>query len=218
MGFLSEPHSPTSTRMHTQVLTGLTVELTGPQTQSSVVTSGYIGSSVSEEHGNASSRKRIIELYDLLRPSLHAYLCCLGMTTEQSEDIIQETFLRLVRHIGEQETEYNLRAWVYRVAHNLSMDLHRLQRRVTQTNGMDLHPEVCERADPGPDPEQQVILDERMRMLDTAVAQLTPKQRQCLLMRAEGLRYREIAKTLGISIQRVGELVQRAITLLEGAL
>jgi DNA-directed RNA polymerase specialized sigma24 family protein len=35
------------------------------------------------------------------------------------------------------------------------------------------------------------------------------------LLRAEGFRYREIACTLGVSVQRVGELIQRSISLLE---
>jgi RNA polymerase sigma factor (sigma-70 family) len=54
-----------------------------------------------------------------------------------------------------------------------------------------------------------------MKRFEEAFAQLTPKQRQCVLLRAEGFRYREIALTLGISVQRVGELMQRSISLLE---
>ena len=74
---------------------------------------------------------------------------------------------------------------------------------------------IRERADPRPSPEQQLLLDERMRHFEDAFTQLTPKQRQCVLLRAEGFRYREIALTLGISVQRVGELMQRSISLLE---
>ena len=74
---------------------------------------------------------------------------------------------------------------------------------------------IREHVDPRPSPEQQVILNERMRQFENAFAQLTPKQRQCVLLRAEGFRYREIALTLGISVQRVGELMQRSISLLE---
>jgi len=54
-----------------------------------------------------------------------------------------------------------------------------------------------------------------MKRFEDAFARLTPKQRQCVLLRAEGFRYREIAEVLGISVQRVGELMQRSIALLE---
>ena len=66
-----------------------------------------------------------------------------------------------------------------------------------------------------PSPEQRVILKEHRKLIEDAFAQLTPKQRQCVLLRAEGFRYREIALILKISVQRVGELMQRSIDLLE---
>ena len=170
---------------------------------------------VSKPSCSARTRQRIIDLYDHLRPSLRAYLCCLGMRSDQAEDVIQDTFLRLVRHGFEQEEDDNLRGWVFRVAHNLSMDVHRSQRRCSQGKDDEAHPVIREHVDPRPSPEQQVILDERMRQFENAFAHLTPKQRQCVLLRAEGFRYREIALTLGISVQRVGELMQRSISLLE---
>jgi RNA polymerase sigma-70 factor (ECF subfamily) len=163
----------------------------------------------------ATTRQRIIDLYDDLRPSLYAYLCALGVSSDQAEDVIQETFLRLVRFRFERSTHENLRAWLFRVAHNLSMDIHRFQRRWSHNNDEQSHTVIQHRADPGPTPEQQVILDERRRQFENAFAQLTPKQRQCVLLRAEGFRYREIALTLGVSVQRVGELMQRSISLLE---
>jgi RNA polymerase sigma-70 factor, ECF subfamily len=163
----------------------------------------------------ATSRQRIIGLYDDLRPSLYAYLCSLGVSSDQAEDVIQETFLRLVRYRFERSTHENLRAWLFRVAYNLSMDVHRFQRRWSHDKDEQSSTSIRHRADPGPTPEQQVIFDERRRQFEIAFAQLTPKQRQCVLLRAEGFRYREIALTLGVSVQRVGELMQRSISLLE---
>ncbi len=170
---------------------------------------------ISNQPTEAAAGEPIVDLYDQLRPALHAYLCGLGMTSEQSEDVVQETFLRLVRNNLELDSDCNRRAWLFRVAHNLSMDVHRSQKRSSVPNDDDLHPVVRERADPRPNPERQAILDEQMKRLEMAVGQLTPKQRQCVLLRAEGFRYREIAITLGISVQRVGELMQRSILLLE---
>jgi RNA polymerase sigma-70 factor, ECF subfamily len=187
---------------------------TGPGSEVSVT--GELGLLVSEPSGSTRIRQRIIQLYDELRPPLQAYLCCLGMSTDQAEDVIQETFLRLVRSRFDRNADDNLRAWVFRVAHNLSMDVHRFQRRWSQgEEDEEPHRAIRRRADPAPSPEQQVMLEERMRNFETAFAQLTPKQRQCVLLRAEGFRYREIALTLGVSVQRVGELMQRSISLLE---
>jgi RNA polymerase sigma-70 factor (ECF subfamily) len=137
------------------------------------------------------------------------------MNADQAEDVIQDTFVRLVSCRFERGGEDNLRAWIFRVAHNLSMDVHRAQRRCSRGSDNEPYSAIRERVDPAPSPEQRVLLGERMRRFEHTFAQLTPKQRQCVLLRAEGLRYREIAIALGVSLQRVGELMQRSIALLE---
>ena len=60
-----------------------------------------------------------------------------------------------------------------------------------------------------------ILLIERLARFRAAFAELTPKQRECLLLRFKGLRYRDIAVALGVSVQRVGELMQRAISLVK---
>jgi RNA polymerase sigma-70 factor, ECF subfamily len=201
--------------MTAQIFRKLRSSLTGSGGNGDAVISGGFELLVSNPSDSGQTRQRIIDLYDHLRPSLRAYLCCLGMSPDQAEDVIQDKFLRLVRHRFDCVANDNLRAWVFRVAHNLSMDVHRSQGRCSSGTDEEARLQVRERVDPRPSPEQQVLLDERMKLFETAFAQLTPKQRQCVLLRAEGFRYREIALTLGVSVQRVGELMQRSISLLE---
>jgi RNA polymerase sigma-70 factor, ECF subfamily len=165
----------------------------------------------SDPSAAAEKCQRIAELYDLLAPRLYAYLWYLGIRTDQAEDVIQDTFLRLVSRRFDPNRQDNLRGWIFRVARNLSMDIHRAQRRLPRRNNNEPHHVIRERIDPAPSPEQQMLLEERVKRF----ALLTPKQRQCVLLRAEGFRYREIAITLGVSVQRVGELMQRSIVLLE---
>ena len=182
--------------------------------RNSLPTSG-VALFASEQFGASRRRQRIIELYDLLRPPLNGYLYYLGLNTDQAEDVIQETFLRLVSRRSDRSKEDNLRAWIFRVARNLSMDVHRAQRRWSRSKADEPRSDIRDRIDPAPSPEQQVLFEERMRRFEQTFAQLTPKQRQCVLLRAEGFRYREIAISLGVSVQRVGELLQRSIILLE---
>ena len=163
----------------------------------------------------SGKRQHIIELYDRLRPSLHAYLSLRGLTKEHSEDVIQETFLRFVRHIVTHGPDANPRAWVFRPAHNLSMDYHRSEKRQGRPNQAETHIGVRQHVDPVPDPEQTILLRERPRHFRETVEQLTPKQRHRVLLCAKGLRYREIAQAMGVSVQRIGELMQRATSLIE---
>src|SRR5258708_22483122 len=115
--------------MAAQIFRKLGGTFCGSDMEGRAVISGDLGVLVSEQPQSARTRQCIIDLYDHLRPSLRAYLCCLGLSSDQAEDVIQESFLRLVRHRFQQGARDNLRAWVFRVAHNLSMNVHWSQRR-----------------------------------------------------------------------------------------
>jgi RNA polymerase sigma-70 factor (ECF subfamily) len=171
--------------------------------------------------GEADAWKQGQDLYDQLRPGLLARLQSLGLTLENAEDVIHETFVRLVEHLRGCDSNGNLRGWIYRVAYNLSMDVHRSERRYPRLSSdlmESLESGFREPVDPAPGPEEKVIRDEGSRRLKTAVLTLTFQQRNCLLLRAEGLRYVEIASTLGISVQRAAKLLKRGTTLLAACL
>jgi len=65
-------------------------------------------------------------------------------------------------------------------------------------------------ADPQAGPEDEAIRQERERRVRRAIEKLSAQQRECILLRISGLRYREIAEVLGINVSSVGELVDRA--------
>jgi RNA polymerase sigma-70 factor, ECF subfamily len=97
------------------------------------------------------------------------------------------------------------------VAHNLSRNLQSRERRLvsdTENGEERLAPEPV---DMEPNPEELYLWKEHLARLETAIGQLTDQQRQCLHLRAEGLRYREIATVLGISVSRIPQLLQRAM-------
>ena len=157
--------------------------------------------------------QQVVDLYAQLQPKLLTHLRSLGLTTEDAEDVMHESFLRLLRHLLEVRMDGNLRGWVFRVAYNLSMDVHRANRHYQhgwQPDSESVLMHFDDPADPAPGPEDMVIHQERLERLQNAVLQLTNQQRNCLLLRAEGLRYREIASRLGISIQRVAKLLDRS--------
>lgn len=156
-------------------------------------------------------QQKIIELYDELRPSLYAYLSTLGLNAGEAEDVIQESFFRLVRHFPEKNIEENLRGWLFRVAHNLSMDVHRDANRDQTVLPEDSEAPIQEQVDPALNPEQAYLQEEKMKRLNLAMERLTPQQRHSILLRAEGLRYQDIALVLGISPQRAAMLVQRGL-------
>jgi RNA polymerase sigma-70 factor (ECF subfamily) len=109
------------------------------------------------------------------------------------------------------ETIENPRAWVFRVAHNYGLKVR--ARQVTETP-FDPAMEIRLQA-PAASPEQSLIERERMARFHDAVQGLSEQQRRCLFLRLEGLRYHEIASTLGISASAVGEFLRRALARLK---
>jgi RNA polymerase sigma-70 factor, ECF subfamily len=158
---------------------------------------------------------KVLDLYKELRPSLVGYLCLMGLTRDEAWDVIQESFLRLVAHLARGGDESSLRSWVFCVAHNLSVNLHRNFERRHDSSDSALA-KVVGRKDPSPNPEEQALENEKKRKLREAIAKLPVQQRRCLLLRAQGLRYREIAEVLDVSVQTAGQLLQRAIVNLAG--
>jgi len=71
--------------------------------------------------------------------------------------------------------------------------------------------------DPAANPEQQLADDRRVRRLRAVVRALPERDRQCLFLRAEGLGYRDIAKTLNISLGGVAKSLVRTMTRLTNA-
>jgi RNA polymerase sigma-70 factor (ECF subfamily) len=147
------------------------------------------------------------------RDDVYRYLLTLGLHPPQAQDATQEVFLRLYVALKKGEAIQNTRAWVFRVAHNLGLNL-----RARQECGVPFEPELeCCLPAPGKDPEQALLERERMARLRNAIAGLSVQQKSCLFLRAEGLRYQEIAQVIGVGTSTVGEFLRRAITRLRRA-
>ena len=99
------------------------------------------------------------------------------------------------------------RGWVFRVAHNLGLKGREKRSRLRPIDG-----EFSESVSASDDPERNIIDAQRRQIIDAAIRELSPQQRQCLHLRAEGLRYHEIASTIGISISSVAVFLRRAVS------
>ena len=155
----------------------------------------------------AAGTSEVTTLYRELRKTLLRYLICLGLTSDEAQDAVQDAFVSLQRHLASNGAQDNIRGWLFRVAHNSARNRQTsYQRRF----GESLDGERDFLAD-GATPEQQVLDKEKFRRLAAGIRTLTESERECLLLRAEGLRYREIADVLGIATSTVGETVERAI-------
>jgi RNA polymerase sigma-70 factor, ECF subfamily len=146
-------------------------------------------------------------LYRELRKPLLRYLVCLGLTSDEAQDAVQDAFLSLHRHLIAGGSQENIRSWLFRVAHNGARNRqNRYDRRFTAP----IDPEMDSAVDKAT-PESAVLEKEKFIRLENAMRELPETERECLLLRAGGLRYREIGEVLGIATSTVGDTVERAI-------
>ena len=147
-------------------------------------------------------------LYRELRKPLLRYLAGFGLSTEESQDVVQDSFLSLHRHVAAGGSQENIRSWLFRVAHNRARNC---QQSYARRLGKSLDPADMDSLSSEATPEQAVLEREKFRLLGEAIRTLSGTERECLMLRAEGLRYREIGEVLGIATSTVGDTVERAI-------
>ncbi len=153
---------------------------------------------------------QVMSLFEQFRNPLLRYVVSFGIPVHDAEEITQEVFLSLFRHLQLGRSRKNLRGWLFRVAHNLALKRRYANRRSQDATASDWA--IAERqADPSLNPEEQVSFIQKQQRLLAVLNSLPEEDRCCLRLRAEGLRYREIAALLGISLGTVSMSLTRSL-------
>jgi RNA polymerase sigma-70 factor, ECF subfamily len=153
--------------------------------------------------------EEVVSLFDQFRDRLLRYALSFGLSVEDGEEIVQEAFLALFQHLQRGKPRLNLRGWMFRVTHNLALKQRGQSRRNPE---IALGPyEAALPVDPAPSPEDQVASSEREERLQNVLRALPEQDQRCLYLRAEGLRYREIAEALAMSLGSVAMSLGRSL-------
>jgi RNA polymerase sigma-70 factor (ECF subfamily) len=169
---------------------------------------------------------------DLVEPhrrelQVHCYRM-LG-SLEDSEDVVQETFLRAWRNRTSFEGRSSFRAWLYRIATNACLDA--LQRRPRQVVPHEATPPLAEVpwlqpypdellhgvAPPDDEPEAEVVARETIELAFIAAIQLLPPRQRAVLIARDVLSWSaaETAALLKISVPAANSALQRARSTLQ---
>jgi RNA polymerase sigma-70 factor (ECF subfamily) len=156
--------------------------------------------------------EEVVALFDQMQDRLLRYLLSTGVPVQDGEEIVQEVFLALFQHLQRGKSRRNLRAWVFQVAHNLSVK-HYLARRRDRQNRVDAADAPAEDSfvDRTPTPEDQFASQQTQARLQSVLRALPEQDRKCLSLRAEGLTYREIGKVLDMSLGAVALSLGRSL-------
>jgi RNA polymerase sigma-70 factor, ECF subfamily len=156
--------------------------------------------------------EEVVALFDQMQDRLLRYLLSTGVPVQDGEEIVQEVFLALFRHLQRGKSRRNLRAWVFQVAHNLSVKYYVAKLRNRKHR---VEPGVVQDADSfvdrTPNPEDQLMRNQSHARLQSVLRALPEQDRRCLSLRAEGLTYREIGQILDMSLGAVALSLGRSL-------
>jgi RNA polymerase sigma-70 factor (ECF subfamily) len=155
-------------------------------------------------------RQDLVEIYDQLSPALYRYAVRLLGDRETAEDCVSETFSRFLQAIrmggGPKE---NIRAYLYRVAHNWITDHYRRTREDTHSLDQD------EPVDLSANPSHLVADDLERQRVRKALLRLPPDQQQVIALRfLDEMPHEDVAAVLEKTVEATRALQYRALTTL----
>ncbi len=137
-------------------------------------------------------QRALAKIFSDYHQPLYRYCLAIVGDRQDAEDALQETMIKVLRSLPGEKREIALRPWLYRIAHNESIEL--LRRRRENVSLEESEPAA------GRGLAEQVESRERLRQLISDLSVLPERQRGVLLMReAAGLDFDEIGAALDTS-------------------
>jgi RNA polymerase sigma-70 factor, ECF subfamily len=148
---------------------------------------------------------RFVELYDMHFPRVWRFLDRLSGDPALASDITQDTFVRLYQRGAPPDEPI---AWLITVALNLLRNRRSTEQRRQRL--MSVVRSEATLADPARAADETVDAADTQGRVRAALARVSERERQLLLLRAEGYRYHELAAALALNPASVGALLARA--------
>jgi RNA polymerase sigma-70 factor (ECF subfamily) len=122
-----------------------------------------------------------------------------------AEEIAADVFHKLSRRPELLRDRADITPWIYRVATNAGLDALRVNSRRRKREDASAGPHVTHS-----NALESILREERCERVRTVLEKLKPREAQLLLLRSDGLAYRELAESLGIHQASVGTTLARA--------
>ena len=151
------------------------------------------------------------EVYAAFHPRLFSFLARLSRSRDVAEDLVEETWLRLVTHTPRLRDDTRLAPWLFTVARNLYVSYCR-SRLLEDSQTVDMIG-LWSVGTPRPSPFDSTVASETGRRIEVALSELPSLYREALLLVAiEGMRPAEAAVVCGITPEAMRQRLSRART------
>jgi len=160
-----------------------------------------------------SQRAFLTLLYTKYRAPLFRYVNGIITSREEAEELVQETYLRVMRRSQVTSFEFSARNYLFETATNLARD-HIRRGRHRRHDSLNLTADEL----PGTDqqqPDRQLAWDQAIAALRSGIADMSPLTREIFIMaRLREMKYAEIARALNIGVRTVERKMSEALALL----
>lgn len=172
------------------------------------------------EKALASDQEAYRELLNRHKKAIFQIILRIVRNKEETEDLLQETFMRAFNSLSTYRSEYRFSTWLYRIGANCAIDY--LRKKKIEALSLDKPIETkdgtvgLEVADTASNPEERLWAKQRRISIGEAIETLPPKYRDVILYRhRDDQSYEEIAQILGLPVGTVKARIFRARELLK---
>ena len=165
------------------------------------------------EQAEPDRRSAFLALYERYSPALRRLAGAYVVTPQDREDLVQEIATAVWQALPKYRRDASERTWLYRIAHNVAITASSKLRQRGMREGAPVDLPSATRS-----AEQQLLAEEKRRLLLDAVRDLPAPDRQVVVLHLEGLSYAEIEEVTGLSqgavavrLTRVRERLRKAI-------
>ncbi|MEA2043516.1 MAG: sigma-70 family RNA polymerase sigma factor [Bacteroidota bacterium] len=165
------------------------------------------------------------EILGLYREPLYFLLYRMVSHKGDAEDLVIETFEKAFRNIRQYSDNYAFSTWLYKVATNHCIDFLRKKKNKLKPLSIDRNDDLGQDeyykyifiSDNKPNPEEELILEQKSEILMKLIKKLPPNYRRVLVLRYyEDYSYAEIAEELDVPLGTIKARLHRSRELLSG--
>ncbi len=158
------------------------------------------------------------QAFELLFREYYSRLCCFAnrfiSNMPESEEIVQEVFLKIWKRRDELRLDSNLSSYLFKSVQNLCLNF--IEHRKIEDNYYEVIELLYKNNDVDFNVYESVLFNELQQNIDKAVDSLPDECRKIFRMsRQEGMKYSEIAEKLNISVKTVETQISRALAKLK---
>lgn len=148
-------------------------------------------------------------LYERYKKDLFQYFYRMTNDGQKSEDLVQNTFMKVIRFNDKFQQNNQFNYWLFSIARNVWIDAYNkkdILKHASTEEALYAH------SDAAPNPDTEMVTKEKHQMLHIALNRLTPNKKEAIVLsRFQGMKYKDIAQLMNTTETNIKTRVRRGL-------